>query len=146
MLAEGSGAPAAGPARGLGFAGILRLPARQGGSAALALDRLLLDRLLALRGPGENQGGGPAAPEEPKEVKPRARSLSVVGATAALGLLLVAGASLTWLLTYTEDPRLAVQVVLSLGFVALASGSLAALGAWWLVLRTTRPLRRLARM
>lgn len=77
-------------------------------------------------------------------MKPRARSLSGVVATAAVGVLLVSGASLAWLLISAGDPRLAAQVAQSLALVALASGSLASLGAWWLVRRTTRPLRRLA--
>lgn len=77
-------------------------------------------------------------------MKPRTRSLSGGVATAAVGVLFVAVASLGWLLTAAGDSRLAAQVAQHLGLVALGSGSLAALGAWWLVLRTTRPLRRLS--
>jgi putative nucleotidyltransferase with HDIG domain len=103
----------------------------------------LLDRLFAARaGIG---AGGAATSEESKGLKPRTRSLSGVVATAAVGVLFVALASLGWLLTAAGDSRLAAQVAQHLGLIALASGSLAALGAWWLVLRTTRPLRRLAR-
>jgi putative nucleotidyltransferase with HDIG domain len=104
----------------------------------------LLDRLLSARlGNGGQTADGAATSEEPSALRPRTKSLSVV-ATVAVAVLLVALGSMGWLLAAAGDSRLASQVARQLGLIALASGSLGAVGAWWLVLRTTRPLRRLA--
>jgi putative nucleotidyltransferase with HDIG domain len=74
----------------------------------------------------------------------RTKALLLTSSTAAL-VFLVALALVGRLVLAAGDPQFAWQIGLNLLVIGGASGTLASVGAWWVVRRITTPLRRLAR-
>lgn len=117
-------------------------------AAAAGAERLLTDRLLAA-GPASlsRRSGEPPTrlgKLESSDLELRTKAFLLTSFTAAM-VFLIALVLVGRLVLAAGDPQFAWQIGLNLLVIGGAAGTLASVGAWWVVRRITTPLRHLAR-